>query len=120
MSRYEIIARHRPGGRLTLGDGVVISRRVSIDISGDVTIGAGTVVSEDAVIYTHGHEPGDLSRKWVSPLVIGPNVWIGARAIILPGCSSIGDGATIGAGAVVTHDVPAGEVWAGNPARRIR
>lgn len=120
MRRYEVIARHKPGGVLTLGDGVTISRRVSVDISGDVTIGGGTIVSEDVVIYTHGHTPGDMRHVRTSPLTIGSGVWIGARAIILPGCSSIGDNATIGAGAVVTHDVPAGELWAGNPARRIR
>ena len=48
-----------------------------------------------------------------------PAVWIGAAAIVLPGVT-IGDNSVIGAGAVVTHDVPAGAVAAGNPARVIR
>lgn len=50
---------------------------------------------------------------------IGTGVWIGLRAVILPQCRRIGDHAVIGAGAVVTRDVPAGAVVAGNPARII-
>ena len=53
------------------------------------------------------------------PIIVGDNVWIGTRAIILPGVT-IGDGAVIGAGAVVTKDVPARSVAAGNPARILR
>jgi acetyltransferase-like isoleucine patch superfamily enzyme len=55
-----------------------------------------------------------------NPLVIGHDVWIGARVIILPGCRSIGNGAIIGAGAVVTRDVPPFTVVAGVPARLVR
>ena len=50
---------------------------------------------------------------------IGNNVWLGAGAVVLHGVS-IGDGAVIGANAVVVKDVPAGEIWGGVPARRIR
>lgn len=50
---------------------------------------------------------------------IGPDVWIGANAIIMSGVS-IGVGAVIGAGSVVTHDVGAYEIWCGNPARKLR
>jgi acetyltransferase-like isoleucine patch superfamily enzyme len=117
--RYEVIARHKPGGKLTLGDGASIGRRVSIDISGDVTIGARAVVSEEALILTHDHDPCDITRKHALPLLIGEGAWIGARAIILASCGYIGAGAVIGAGSVVTHAVPPGEVWAGNPARKV-
>jgi acetyltransferase-like isoleucine patch superfamily enzyme len=54
-----------------------------------------------------------------NPLTIGHDVWIGAHAIVLPKCKSIGNGAIVGAGAVVTRDVPAFAVVAGNPARNI-
>lgn len=50
---------------------------------------------------------------------IGNDVWIGNRAIVLQGVS-IGTGSVIGAGSVVTHDIPPYEIWAGNPARKIR
>jgi len=55
-----------------------------------------------------------------SPLRIGHDVWIGSDVLILPGCKHIGDGAIVGAGAVVTRDVPAYTVFAGNPARLVR
>ena len=54
------------------------------------------------------------------PLLIEDDVWVGHNAIILPGCKFIGRGAIIGAGAIVTHDVPAYQVVAGVPARRLR
>jgi acetyltransferase-like isoleucine patch superfamily enzyme len=54
------------------------------------------------------------------PLLIGDDAWIGANAIVLPGCSRIGRGAVVGAGSVVTRDVPDFAVVAGNPARVIR
>lgn len=54
------------------------------------------------------------------PLVIGDDAWIGANALILPGCGRIGRGAVVGAGSVVTRDVPDYAVVAGNPARVIR
>jgi len=52
-------------------------------------------------------------------LVIGHDVWIGMNALIMPGVT-IGDGAIIGTGAIVTHDVPAYSIWAGNPARQVK
>lgn len=55
-----------------------------------------------------------------NPLEIGSDVWIGYNVIICPGCKSIGNGAIIGAGSVVTKDVPPYTVVAGNPARPIR
>ena len=54
--------------------------------------------------------------EWGRPIRIGRNVWIGGGAIILPGVT-IGDDALIGAGSVVTRDVPAGATVVGNPAR---
>ena len=53
-----------------------------------------------------------------NPIKIGRDVWIGCRVTILPGVT-IGDHAVVGAGAVVNRDVPAGEKWAGIPARKI-
>jgi acetyltransferase-like isoleucine patch superfamily enzyme len=55
-----------------------------------------------------------------NPVVIGSDVWIGDRVIILPGCRTIGDGAVIGAGSVVTHDVPPFTIVAGAPARPVK
>lgn len=118
--RYEVIDRERMGGRLTFGKGVSIARGVSIDTSADVTLDSHVAISDDVLILTHDHDPGDITRKHASPLHIHAGVWIGARSIILASCSYIGTGAVIGAGSVVTRDIPAHELWAGNPARLIR
>ncbi len=67
----------------------------------------------DTPIGMQGDEPK-------TPLHIAGDVWIGARAIILPGCRRIGHGAIVGAGAVVTKDVPDYAVVGGNPARVIK
>ena len=61
-----------------------------------------------------------VEQTEANPLAIGHDVWIGARVIILPGCRQIGDGAVVGAGAVVTRDVEPYRIVAGNPARVIR
>ena len=106
-------------GQLILKDSVQINRDVHLDMTGGLTIGAGTVVSQEVLVLTHdhGHDPRHAPVGHAKK--IGDNVWIGARAIILPACRNIGDGAVIGAGAVVTADVPAGAIVAGNPARVI-
>ncbi len=73
-------------------------------------------------IYTATH-PWDAElrrhQEFGKPVTIGNDVWIGGKAVICPGVT-IGDRSVIGAGSVVTKDVPAGMVVAGNPAKVIR
>lgn len=114
---YEVIARHRPAGTFTVGKDARIARQVSIDTSADVSVGAKAVICEGALILTHDHFDAGEPRLVRIPKVIGAGAFIGARSIILASCTHVGAGAVIGAGSVVTHDVPAGERWAGNPAR---
>ncbi|MDB6093003.1 MAG: Acetyltransferase (isoleucine patch superfamily)-like protein [Verrucomicrobia bacterium] len=64
-------------------------------------------------------ERDSIGADHENPLVIGSDVWIGANAIITPGCRSIGLGAVVGSGAVVTKDVPPFTIVGGNPARQI-
>ena len=61
----------------------------------------------------------DQRLRQCAPVVIGGNVFIGARCIILKGVT-IGENSIIGAGSVVTKSIPANEIWAGNPAKFIR
>ena len=73
--------------------------------------------------FSHAHDRIDIpmDQQGFEPeriMYIGDDVWIGAGALILPGVT-VGDGAIVGAGAVVTKDVPAGETYAGVPARSI-
>ena len=104
---------------LRIGDRVQINRRVVLDYTGGLRIGDDALISEQAVIYTHDHGLDPRSIPVACPKVIGAGAWIGMRAVILPGCALIGPGAVVGAGAVVTRDVPAGAIVAGNPARVI-
>jgi acetyltransferase-like isoleucine patch superfamily enzyme len=95
-----------------------------IDGSGGVRIGHGTILGPNTVILSSSHrvEMGNSlqeSGKDVRRVEIGNNVWIGANVVIRMGIT-IGARAIVGAGSVVTHDVPASTVVGGNPARVIR
>ena len=112
------------------GFNVVIGDRsqlgVNCRIENDLVMGHDVVMGPDVIIMSSRHaferldvpvnQQGNLPRR---PVIIGNDVWIGTRVIILPGVK-IGDQAVIGAGAVVTKDVPPRAVVAGNPARIIR
>jgi maltose O-acetyltransferase len=108
------------GYNIHLGDNVFLNFDcVILDIV-KVEIGAGTQIGPAVQIYAadHPRDPAvrQLGLEFGRPVTIGRNVWIGGAAIILPGIT-IGDDAMIGAGSVVTHDVPAGATAFGNPAR---
>lgn len=107
-------------GNLVLGDGVSVNDGVRLDHTGDLTIGDGVMISHDAVVYTHSHGVDPRSRPRPMPLWIEAGAWIGGRAMILPSVERIGAGAVVGAGSVVTKNVPEATVVAGNPARKIR
>lgn len=117
--RCELVA-HR-GATLEIGDRTWIGYGCSISAHAYVHIGAGCHIGPYTNILDNDYH--DIEDHRIippsRPVLIGDHVWIGTRAIILPGVM-IGDGATIGAGAVVTKNVPARAVAAGNPARIIR
>ncbi len=85
-----------------------------------VTVGARTQIGPAVQIYTADHPRDPLLRRtgaeFGRPVQIGQDVWIGGGAIILPGVT-IGDNAVIGAGSVVTRDIPPHSTARGNPAR---
>lgn len=100
------------------------------------TIGRYCSIAGGVRIVNHNHPLGfkstsglffnpelGLCDDWLvehNPLVIGNDVWIGANAVIMPEVNSIGDGAVIGAGAIVNRDVPAYAVVLGNPGRIVK
>ena len=114
---------------LIIGDNVGISQTVLIACGVDVIIGDNVLIGGGVKIYsTDFHSLDYLSRrdmhtdhlqKKALPVYIGNDVFVGAGSTILKGVS-IGDRAIIGAGSVVTKDVPADEIWAGNPAKFIK
>ena len=88
-----------------------------------VCIGDDCFLVSNVSIYTacHSTNPQERNtrREWAKPVTIGNNVWIGGAVTILPGVI-IGDNCTIGAGSVVTHNIPSNSIAAGNPAKVIR
>lgn len=97
-------------GELTIGDGVFINSYSSINSRNNIEIGSDTIVGEGVRIYDHDHlysstMPVSRSGFATSKITIGSNVWIGSNAIILKGVS-IGGGSVIAAGSVVSKGVP--------------
>lgn len=105
---------------LNAGANVQFNRHCEIDFSGGLVLGDNVVVSEAAVIMSHDHGFNPRSKPAKKKKTIGADVWVGARAIILPQAQNIGQGAIIAAGSVVTKDVPSNVVVAGNPAKVIK
>jgi acetyltransferase-like isoleucine patch superfamily enzyme len=121
------------GRHIHIGDMVLVNFDCIFLDGADITIGDGTLIAPRVQLLTAGHPVDPMQRtRWDrqtgeriggfcinKPITIGKDCWIGAGAIILGGVT-IGDGTTIGAGSVVTRDIPAGVVAAGNPCRVIR
>ena len=123
-----------------VGEGVVVRPPFYCDYGSQIAIGAGTFVNFDCVLLdvapirigaacqlatkvqlltaTHpiDPEPRRIGWEYAEPITIGDNVWLGGGAIVCPGVT-IGRDTVVGAGSVVTRDLPAGVVAYGNPAR---
>jgi len=108
------------GGRLTLGHGTNVNGLgTRLLCAQEITVGAHCTLSWDVQVLDndfHTITVDGAERPSVAPVRIGDRVWVGTRAVVLKGVT-IGDGAVVAAGAVVTSDVPAGSVVAGVPAR---
>jgi len=112
-------------GKMEVGAGTSIERGNLFMSEGGITIGRDVLLAPYCKLITHQHtfrEPDksiyDQEMEY-GPIVIEDGAWIGAGAIVLPGIR-IGKGAIVGAGSVVIRNVPALEIWAGNPAKKIR
>lgn len=110
---------------ITIGDNVKIGDNNLISGLGGLTIGNNVVTGPDVTIWTANHNYEDANKLpydekvILCPIIIEDNVWIGAKAIIIPGVT-IGEGAVIAMGAVVTKNVPKGAVVGGNPAKVLK
>lgn len=109
------------GTHITLGQGTYINVNCNFIDDGLIQIGDRVMFGPAVTITTVGHPVNPDMREYMytDPVKIGNNCWIGANAVICPGVT-IGDNSVIGAGSVVTHDVPANTVAAGNSCRVIR
>lgn len=107
------------GRNIAIGEGTVINRRCHLDGRGGLTIGADVSISPECYLISLTHNPQDSHFRAVSkPVEIGSRVWMGSRAIVLPGVC-VEQGAVVGAGSVVTKNVERYAIVAGNPARKI-
>ena len=111
------------GKNISIGEHVYLNILCTILDCNEVHIGGFFMIAPSAEIYTAAHllraEPRNMGLEEAKAIVIEENVWVGGGAILLPGVR-IGRNAVVGAGAVVSRDVPANAVVAGNPARVIR
>ena len=141
----DLAQRHRLLTELlgSVSDGVTVRPPFYCDYGSQISIGAGTFINSGAVLLdvapitigadvqigpnvqlltpTHPVEPEPRRAKWESarPIVLGDNVWLGGGVIVLAGVR-IGENTVVGAGSVVTRDLPADVVALGNPARVVR
>ncbi|GAB4063920.1 hypothetical protein GCM10028811_39560 [Uliginosibacterium sediminicola] len=93
------------GGEIKIGADCLLGQFVSL-------IGSNHGIAASKMIKNQEWDTGKTGIE------IGNDVWIGAKSVVLPGVS-IGDGAVVAAGAIVTHDIPPYEIWGGVPAKRI-
>lgn len=111
-------------GKITIGKNVTINYGCIFHGLGGIAIGDNTMLSPRVMIYAqnHGIKKEELLRtqaQTAKGVTVGEDVWIGAGAIIVDGVT-IGKGSIIGAGSVVTKSIPPYEIWAGNPAKKIK
>jgi maltose O-acetyltransferase len=112
------------GSQIEIGDNSGIGE--NCQVPDNIKIGNDVMMGPDVIIIKRNHNYEDLNipmrlqgAKDSAPVIIGNDVWIGTRVLILPGIN-ISDGAIIGAGAVVTKDIPPYAICGGNPARILK
>ncbi len=111
--------------KISIGDGASINRgcelyAAHLATGGTITIGSNVAIGPHVKVFAGGHDYNTLNlADTAGPVVIGDFAWIGGNSTILPGVH-IGEGAVIGAGSVVTRDIPPYTIAVGNPARVIK
>ncbi|MBS6464630.1 MAG: sugar O-acetyltransferase [Firmicutes bacterium] len=109
------------GKNIRVGKNVFINHACTFMDRGGISIGDNAYIGPKVCLITENHGIAPSERRMLTsrPVTLCNNVWIGAGAIVLPGVT-VGENAVVGAGSVVTHDVPPDTVVAGNPARVIK
>lgn len=118
-----IIGPRRCRDRLSFGAGCVVNVGCVIDLSADVVVGNQVGIGHDTLILTGSHDIWSAEQRlgmlYSRPVQVGDGAWLGARCTVLPGVT-IGAGAVVAAGSVVTRDVAPNVLVAGIPARHVR
>jgi len=122
-SRINAHVRWSGSGPVSVGAGAAMNQFCDINHSAPVTIGENVVFGREVAIITGTHEVGGERRRcglnYAESVTIGDGVWLGARVTVLPGVT-IGRGAIVGAGSVVTKSLAPNMVYAGVPAKPVR
>lgn len=124
IADYTFIQLTRPSPNVSIGDHTVVGRNCVIASKTELVIGNYVLIGPYCQIndHSHGMSRSDLiinQKAILSPVRIKDDVWLGAGVRVLPGVT-LGEGSIIGAGSIVTRNIPDYEIWAGNPARFIR
>lgn len=114
-------------GKICIGRNVLVDDYSFISAHDSITIGDETMIAASCYIVDFNHAiplgdkkmRGNMHSYTSKKIIIGKHVWIGAHAVVLPGVQ-IGDFAVIGAGSIVTKNVPSGSIVVGNPAKKIQ
>ena len=112
------------GRRVSVGNNCNLAERLKV--IGDLTLGNDVMLGPEVVFISYNHEVSDLTVPMRAqgatesrPIFVGDDVWIGMRAMVMPGVR-IGNHSIVAAGSVVTKDVPAWSIVGGNPAKLIK
>ena len=111
--------------RIAIGTNCYIGHNVTINCTEQIVLGDFVMVAAGCQLIDCDHSfdsrllPIGRQKARIAPIHIGRDVWLGANVVVLRGVS-VGEGSVVGAGSVVTTSIPAWEVWAGVPARKIR
>jgi acetyltransferase-like isoleucine patch superfamily enzyme len=112
----------KAGPSIIIGDGVFICRGCEFNIRKRITVGDKCAIASGCKFVDHDHgiegEQIDETPGLEAEITLGNHVWLGCNVVVLKGVT-IGSSAVVGAGGVVTKNIPAGEIWAGVPARKL-
>ena len=113
----------RPGPSIVIGDGVFVGRGCEFNVQVGVTIEPEARLASGCKLIDHDHGVTPVGQSLggngrEGPITIGRDAWLGSNVVVLRSVT-VGAGAIVAAGAVVTRDVPPNEIWGGVPARRI-
>lgn len=111
------------GYNIEIGHNFYANHNLTILDGAKVTFGDNVFIGPNCGFYTAGHpveaKPRNEGLEYAHPITVGHNVWIGGHVVVLPGVN-IGDNSVIGAGSVVTKNIPANVIAVGNPCKVIR
>jgi acetyltransferase-like isoleucine patch superfamily enzyme len=120
----QIICEHSMWGKLEIGKNVLLAKECFLDYTGDLIVKDNVQITYGVILQTHYHPFHSDYRQphnaVPTQLVIEEGAVIGSKAIIMPSCHYIGKYARVGAGSVVTHDVPDYAIVVGSPAKIVR